>query len=163
MGIEVHPTSMGIMLQQDKYILDILHIAGMSSYKLVDILISTLKLAIVSDYMFSNPTCFREIVGALQYLTFTRLDIYFTVNKVCQFMHASADAYWVAVKRILCYLNGTISFGLHITCSSSFSLHGFTNVDWASSVNGRKSISGYLVYFDCTLIAWKSVKQRIVS
>jgi len=78
-------------------------------------------------------------------------------------MYAPADAYWDAVKRILCYLNGTIFFGLHITCSSFFSLHGFINVDWASSVDDRKSMSGYLVYFDCTLIAWKSVKQRIVS
>lgn len=68
-------------------------------------------------------------------------------------MHALVDAYWVVVKRILCYLNGSVSFGLHITYSSSFSLHGFTNVDWASNVDGHKSTSIYLIYFDYTLIS----------
>jgi len=33
-------------------------------------------------------------MGALQYLTFTRLDIYFVVNRVCQFMHALTDSHW---------------------------------------------------------------------
>jgi hypothetical protein len=43
-------------------------------------------------------------VGALQYLTFTRPDICFAVNRVCQFMHAPTDSHWAPVKRILRYL-----------------------------------------------------------
>jgi len=102
-------------------------------------------------------------VGALQYLTFTRPDICFAVNKVCQFMHAPTDSYWAAVKRILRYLKGTTSYGFHITRGSSFALHGFTDADWAGSIDDRKSTGGYLIFFGQTPISWKSGKQRTVA
>jgi hypothetical protein len=56
---------MSIMLRQDKYILDIIHQAGMFSCKLVDTPIFAFKLDMVSDYMFSDPTWFRQIIDAL--------------------------------------------------------------------------------------------------
>jgi hypothetical protein len=102
-------------------------------------------------------------MGALQYLTFTRPDICFDVNRVCEFIHAPTDSHWAAVKRILCYLRGTTSYGLHITRSSSFALYGFTNVDWAGSVDNRKSTGGYLVFFGQMPISWKSGKQLTVA
>ena len=89
--------------------------------------------------MFSDATRFRQIMGALQNLTFTRPDICFAVNRVCQFMHAPTNSHWAVVKRILRYLKGTTTYGLHITRSSSFSLHGFTDADWAGSIDDRKS------------------------
>jgi len=67
------------------------------------------------------------------------------------------------VKCILRYLRGTTSHGLHITRSSFFALHGFTDADWAGCVEDRKSTSGYLVFFGQTPISWKSGKQRTVS
>ena len=78
-------------------------------------------------------------------------------------MHALAYSYWVVVKRILRYLKGTTSFGLHITRISSFSLHGFTGADWASSVDDHKCSGSYLVFFGHTPISWKSRKQHIVT
>jgi hypothetical protein len=144
---------MGLMLRQHKYILDILTRAGMLSCKPVNTPISTSKATILPDPLFSDATRFRQIVGALQYLTFTRPDICFAVNRVCQFMHAPTDSHWAAVKHILHYLRGTASLGLHITRSSSFALHGFTDVDWAGSVDDRKSTSGYLVFFGQTPIS----------
>ena len=93
LGIEVQSTTMGLILRQHKYILDILAQAGMTSYKLVDTPISTSKVTIMSDPLFSNPTQFHQIMGALQHLTFTRPDICFAVNRVCQFMHTPTDSY----------------------------------------------------------------------
>jgi hypothetical protein len=52
------------------------------------------------------------------------------------------------------------SYGLHITRSYSFALHGFTDADWAGSIDDRKSTGGYLVFFGQTPISWKSSKQR---
>jgi len=131
LGIEVQSTGMGLMLRQHKYILDILTRAGMTSCKPIDTLVSPFKLGIQLDHPFSDPTRFRQIMGALQYLTFTRPDICFVVNRFYQFMHAPTDSYWAVVKRILRYLKGTTSYGFHITRGTSFALHGFTNVDWA--------------------------------
>ena len=56
----------------------------MASCKVVDMpASSSSKLLLTSDTMYSNPTRYRQIVGALQYLIFTRPDIYYAVNKVC--------------------------------------------------------------------------------
>jgi len=163
LGIEVQSTGMGLMLHQHKYILDILIWVGMTSCKPVDTLVSPLKITILPDTSFSDPTRFRQIVDALQYLTFTHLDICFVVNRVCQFMHAPIDSHWATIKHILRYLKGTTSYGFHITRGSSFALHGFTNIDWAGSIGDRKSTGGYLVFFSQTLISWKFGKQRMVA
>jgi hypothetical protein len=92
LGIEVKPTAMGILLSQHKYALDIIQRVGMASCKPVDTPLSTSsKLGIVPGTLHSDPTRYRQIVGALRYLTFTRPDICYAVNKVCQFMHAPTD------------------------------------------------------------------------
>jgi len=147
LGIEVQSTAMGLMLRQHKYILDILTRVGMTFCKLIDTLISTFKATILPNPLFSDPTRFHQVVGALQYLTFMRPDICFAVNRVCQFIHAPTYSHWGAIKHILCYLWVTTSYGLHITRSSSFALHGFTNTDWADSIDDLKSTEGYLVFF----------------
>jgi len=56
---------MGLMLRQHKYILDILTRAGMTSSKLVDTLVSPLKVTILLDTSFSDPTRFHQIMSAL--------------------------------------------------------------------------------------------------
>lgn len=51
-----------------------------------------------------GPTLYRFIVGALHYATLTRLEISFSINKVCQFLSQPLEEHWNAVKRILRYL-----------------------------------------------------------
>jgi histone deacetylase 1/2 len=104
LGIEFQSTSMDLMLRQHKYICDILTQVGMTSCKPIDTPISTSKVTILSDSLFSDPTWFCQIMGALQYLTFMKLDICFVVNRVCQFIHAPIDSHWAAVKSIPCYI-----------------------------------------------------------
>jgi len=163
LGIEVQSTSMGLMLRQHKYTLDILTRAGMLSCKPVIAPIFTSKATILPNPLFSDTTRFRQIMGALQYLIFTRPDIFFAINRVCQFMHAPIDSHWAGVKRILRYLRGMTSYDLHITRSSSFAFHGFTDADWAGSVEDRKSMGGYLVFFGQMPISWKSGKQHTIA
>jgi hypothetical protein len=80
---------MGILLSQHKYAMDIIQHAGMTSCKPVDTPLSaSSKLGLVPGTLYSDPIWYRQIVRALQYLTFTRPDICYAVNKVCQFMHA---------------------------------------------------------------------------
>ena len=66
---------MGLMLRQYKYVFDTFTRASITSYKAVDMPISTSKVTIMPDPLFSNPTQFHQIVGALQYLIFMRPDI----------------------------------------------------------------------------------------
>jgi hypothetical protein len=78
-------------------------------------------------------------------------------------MHAPTEDHWATVKHILRYLQASTSYGLHITRDSSLSLHGFTDADWADSIDNRKSTGGYLVYLSFTPISWKSRKQHTVA
>jgi hypothetical protein len=59
-----------------------------------------------------DSTSYRSLVGGLQYLTLMRPDIAFSVNKVCQYLHAPTTLHLVAVKWILRYVRGTIDMGL---------------------------------------------------
>jgi histone deacetylase 1/2 len=78
-------------LSQRRYATDILTRSGMSKCKPVDTpLPSTQKLSVKDGDALGpeDSTKYRSLVGALQYLTLTRPDISFAVNKVCQFLHA---------------------------------------------------------------------------
>jgi hypothetical protein len=67
------------------------------------------------DPLISNDaTNYHSVVGTLQYLTLTRPDISFSVNKVCQLLHDPTMAHWSAVKRILRYLHGMCGLGILI-------------------------------------------------
>lgn len=61
---------------------------------------------------FSDPILYKSLIGALQYLTITHPDISHAVNFVSQFLHASTENHFLAVKRVLCYVKGTLHFGL---------------------------------------------------
>ncbi|XP_019199804.1 PREDICTED: uncharacterized protein LOC109193402 [Ipomoea nil] len=92
---------------------------------------------------FENPTQYRRLVGALQYLTITRPDLSYAVNSLCQFMHTPTDEHWGLLKRVLRYVNGTQEYDLRITPSSSTDIHAYSDSDWAGCPIDRKSTSGY--------------------
>jgi hypothetical protein len=110
-----------------------------------------------------DPTLYSSTVGALHYLSITRPDIAFAVNKVFQFSHAPRDTHWTAIKCILQYLKYTISYGLLIKPNPSFQLLAFSDVDWAGCPDDRKSTSGYCIFLGCNLISWAVKKQPTVS
>jgi hypothetical protein len=104
------------------------------------------------------------VVGSLQYLAFTRLDVAFAVGKVCQFMHKPTVDHWNVVKRILRYLKHTMEYGLLIQSHSIPSLQAFSDVDWVGDLDDCHSTSGYCLFFlGKTIISWSSQKQNTVS
>jgi histone deacetylase 1/2 len=106
---------------------------------------------------------YRSVVGGLQYLTLTRPDISFAVNKVCQFLSQPTDVHWEAVKRILRYVKGTLQTGLCFRKSASTGVSIFTDADWAGCVDDRRSTSGYAIFVGPNLVSWSSKKQPTVS
>ncbi|XP_019183579.1 PREDICTED: uncharacterized protein LOC109178412 [Ipomoea nil] len=112
---------------------------------------------------YADPTQYRSLAGALQYLTVTRLDLSFAVNRICQHMHSLTTEHWVMLKRVLRYVKGTLHFGLFIRLSSSLAVHAFSDSDWAGDPSDRKSTSGFLVFLGGNLISWSCQKQRTVA
>lgn len=87
LGIEVKENSDGLLLTQDKCTLDILQRVNMLHCKPVSTPLAVnekLSAFCGSSLSSKDATVYHSIVGALQYLTMTRPDIAFSVNKVCQ-------------------------------------------------------------------------------
>ncbi|GJV04766.1 putative RNA-directed DNA polymerase [Tanacetum coccineum] len=129
LGIEIVPHVSDILLSQKKYILELLQSAGLSNCNPVSSpMVTSSSLSLDDSTVFSNPVKYRQVVGSLQYGILSRPDIAFAVNKVCQYMHAPTKNHWFAVKRILCYLHGTVEHGMLIHRSSGSTLQAFTDV-----------------------------------
>ena len=88
-----------------------------------------------------DPTIYKSMVGALQYLTFTRPDLSFAVWKACQFISSPTSNHLIVAKCILRYLQGTIHHGLAFT-PSPLTLSAYSDADWVGDPMDRKSISG---------------------
>ena len=91
MGLEVTHSDDGLTLTQSKYSMDLLRRDGMLQCKPATTPMSvTDKLSVVDGSLLSSDdaTEYRDVVGGLQYLTITRPDISFVVNRVCQYLHA---------------------------------------------------------------------------
>lgn len=166
LGIQVHHTSDGLYLTQKKYIHDLLCRTNMLEAKGVSTpMVSAEKLVKTGGILLSSEdaTRYRSVVGALQYLSLTRPDISFCVNRVCQFMASPTVDHWTAVKRILRYLRATMDMGLWFTRSSSFLLSAFSDADWAGNLDDRRSTGGYIIFLGGNPVSWSSRKQSTVS
>ena len=109
LGIQVTHTVNGFHLSQQKYIRDLLMKTKMLQAKgLPTPMTSGLKISSQDGVPVENAQLYRSTVGALQYVTITRLELAYSVNKVCQFMQRLTNEHWKAVKRILRYLRATM-------------------------------------------------------
>jgi histone deacetylase 1/2 len=166
LGLEASSNSGGMILTQRKYAIDLLHRVSMENCRATSTpLATTERLARETGTTLGTEDSFRyrSIVGGLQYLTLTRPDLSFAVNKVCQFLSQPTDVHWEAVKRILRYVKGTLDMGLRIRKSPSTEVSIYTDADWAGCVDDRRSTSGYAVYVGPNLVSWSSKKQPTVS
>jgi hypothetical protein len=166
LGIEVNQATKGIVLSQAKYANDLLKKTGMNDCKPVNTPMSTSeKLSLHEGKQLgkNDATQYRSIVGALQYLTLTRLDISFAVNKICQFLHAPTTVHWATVKRILRYLKACTKIGIKICKSNSLLVSAYSDADWAGSLDDRRSTGGFAVYLGSNLVSWSARKQATVS
>jgi len=121
------------------------------------------KLGTTTSKPFEDPSLYRSLAGALQYLTFTRPDITYAVQQVCLFMHDPREEHMHALKRILRYIQGTMDFGLHLFSSSTSTLISYTDVDWGGCPDTGRSTSGYCVFLGDNLISWSAKRQATLS
>nr|KYP54019.1 hypothetical protein KK1_000185 [Cajanus cajan] len=121
------------------------------------------KISVATSTPFEDPSHYRSLVGALQYLTFTRPDITYAVQQVCLFTHDPREEHMHTLKRILRYLQGTMDFGLHLYPSSTSTLLSYTDADWVGCPDTRRSTSGYCVFLGDNLISWSAKRQPALS
>lgn len=164
LGIEVTRTAGGLYLMQRHYIIDLLAKVNMQEAHQVSTPLPTFpKFTLNSGTTLDSAREYRMVIGSLQYLSFTRPDIAYSVNRLSQFMHRPTDEHWKAAKRILRYLSGTLSHGVYIRKHSPSTLHAYSDADWAGDTDDFVSTNAYIVYMGSTPIARSSRKQSGVS
>jgi hypothetical protein len=73
------------------------------------------------------------------------------------------ELHWKVAKRILRYVQGTITFGIHYAADSTLDLIGFIDFEWAGNSIDRKSTSGYSLSLGSEPIYWLSKKQAAIA
>ena len=103
------------------------------------------------------------MVGSLNYLTTTRPDISYSINILSQFMANPLEVHWNVAKRVLWYLQGSISFGIEYTNHLNVELIGYSDFDWAGDPDDRKSTISYAFNIGSSVVSWTSKKQPTIS
>jgi hypothetical protein len=164
LGIEVEQSEKGIFICQQKYATDILKRFKMNKCKPTDTPIATgTKLSKQDEGTTIDYTLYKRLVGSLMYLTTTRPYIMYAVSLISRFMENPKISHWKVGKRILRYIAGTTDYGIWYSNSEDDSLVGYTDSDFAGSIDDRKSTSGYAFLLGTGLISWASKKQPIVT
>jgi len=110
-----------------------------------------------------DHTNYRQLIGSLIYLTNTHPDLSYAVSILSRFMQEPRDSHWNAAKRVLRYIQGTKDFGLLYTKTKNFVLGGYSDADFAGSIDDRASTSGYLMNMGSAAISWSCKKQVTVA
>ena len=92
-------------------------------------------------------TIYWQLIGSLLYLTHSQPDIYYDVNVVSRYMKKPHDIHWKESKKILQYIQGTRTYGIHYAVDSDLELVGYIDFDWASDSIDRISSSEYVFMF----------------
>eukprot|EP00253_Pinus_taeda_P011241 PITA_11241 len=161
---DVDQSENGVFISQDRYVEAVLKRFNMQNIKAaVTPTVMGLKLTKEDSSKDFDPKLYKSIVGSLMYLTTTRRNIMHAVSLIFRFMERPKETHWQAAKRILRYVNGTKGFGILYSSFESFMLIGYTDSDWAGSVDVRKSTSGYVFHMGLGAISWASKKQPVVA
>jgi hypothetical protein len=164
LGIEVSRSKKGIFLSQRKYALDLLSETGMTACSPASTpMEENLKLHGNSNQVPTNKERYQRLVGRLMYLAHTRPNLAYALSVVSQFMHSPSEEHMNVVIRILRYLKSSPGKGILFTKGHNLDIHGYIDVDWAGSIQDRRSTSGYFTFVGGNLVTWRSKKQEVVA
>jgi hypothetical protein len=108
-------------------------------------------------------TLYRQLMGSLLYLTHSIPDLSYAVGTVSRFMQEPHELHWKVAKRILRYVQGNTTFGIHYALESTLYLIRFTNSYLAGDNTDLKSTSGYSLSLGSGPIWWSSKKQVAIA
>lgn len=107
---------------------------------------------------------YRELIGSLMYLAVgTRADIAHAVGIASRFVEKPTVVHERAAKRILKYLNKNLNFGILFLSSETNELLVYSDADYASDMDTRRSTSGSVFIYGGGAISWNSTRQKSVS
>ena len=99
----------------------------------------------------------------IKYLAHTWPDLAYVLSVVSQFMHSPSEEHMNVVIYILRYLKSSPRKGILFTKGDSLDIKGYTDADWAGSIQDRRSTSSYFTFVGGNLVTWQSKKHEVVA
>ena len=161
LGFEVLQKFSGIFISQKKYALEVLKWFGMDKSNSVhNSIVPVCKLMKDEDGINANKTYYKQVVGSLNYLTATRLDMMFVVSLISRYMENPTEQQ----KRVIRYLKGTTGFRtFYRKGGDDDDFVAYTDSDYAGDLDEKKRTSGYVFLVSFGAVSWSSKKQPMVS
>lgn len=164
LGIEVQQLESGIFISQKKYAGDVLRRFRMEECNAVsNPIVPGVKITKDENGVVVDSTIYKQLVGSLIYLTSTRPDLMYIVSLISRYMSQPTELHFMAAKRVLRYVKGTIDYGILYKKKGCSVLTAYTDSDYAGCLEDRKSTSGYAFMMSSGAVAWSSKKQPIVT
>ncbi|KAF8409311.1 hypothetical protein HHK36_005385 [Tetracentron sinense] len=149
LGIEVRQQADCIFISQKRYAMELLKKFRLDGCNTISTPVAMgSKLTKEREGKTVDSTLFKSLIGSLRYLTITRLDIVYGVGLLSRYMETPKESHWLAAKRILRYISGTLEFGLFYSYNEDAELYGYSDSDWGGDQDERKSTTGLCETFN---------------
>jgi hypothetical protein len=97
---------------------------------------------------------YSQIIGSLMYLaSATRPDISYAGSKLSRFVSNPGEDHWQALERVLRYLKGIMSYGIHYAGYPRV-LEGYCDANWISNADEIYATSGYVFSLGGGAVSW---------
>nr|XP_016457486.1 PREDICTED: uncharacterized mitochondrial protein AtMg00810-like [Nicotiana tabacum] len=161
LGLEVLYKEDEIIISPRKFSLDLLkEYDCLHCNSLTSPLDPTVKLRAKEGVILSDPTYYRKLIGKLNFLTNTRLDIAFGVQHLSQFMLDPREPHLQAAFHLLRYLEGDPTLEIFLSNDHDCTIKGYCD---SACLDSKRPVSGYLVLLVTSSISWKSKKMETIS
>lgn len=162
--VEVIQKAAGNFIFQKKYAQEILEKFKMADCKEIGTPLEPgMKLCKDINGVTVDSSFYKQLLGSLMYLTFTRHDLMYGVSVISRYMDIPTKMHLNAAKRILRYVKGTIDYRVLYNSQRGSDFVGFIDSDYAGDIDDRKSTSGHVFMLNYGAITWSSKKQQIVT
>jgi hypothetical protein len=117
-----------------------------------------LKLLSKTDSKVINQSISKQLVGGLIYLATTRPNLSYVLSFISRFTTVPNIEHWIATKRVLRSVKGTLEFDILYSKNKDLRLCGYRDSNWVGCVDDRKSTFGYVFNLGMGAIPWTSKK-----
>jgi hypothetical protein len=155
-----------ISLSQEKFIREVLEHYGMTNACPISTPTLANKCLVKLPFSEINAKAYQHALGSIIYpMLGTWPDLGYAIAALgCHTMNPGPN-HQCTLERVLQYLWATVNHQLVLGygASSSPTLLSYADANWASNVNNRKSMSGYIFTLGGGTISWSSKKQTTVA
>ncbi|KAF9696005.1 hypothetical protein EKO04_006262 [Ascochyta lentis] len=168
LGMHVDWLKDGILVHQRNYIDKIIDRRQLQNLTSTDTPCSVTDLSAITknkgDASTTLKNAYQAMVGELLYAAMkTRPDISHTVGVLSRYASNPSQSYMDQAIRVYQYLAKTKDTGIFFPYDSQTPLLGYSDSDWATCKDSRKSTSGWIIQLGDLVISHSSKRQRIIA